>query len=164
MAGDLGPIETDYKRLRMSFTMADQTCILQGLYRSELAPMSNKELSQLTGNILFLHMGTAAPIQVPPSEKIPADLLAILAEFSSIFEEPTQLPPSRHHDHRIPLLPDQPPVNPNLLLTEGLESGYGPFKVSRSVAVPGPGLDPDFANPKNFISGQRVKDQDDVVL
>ncbi|KAI9166208.1 hypothetical protein LWI28_028036 [Acer negundo] len=38
----------DYKRLSMSFTLSGRTYTLQGMHGSELSPMSNKELSQLT--------------------------------------------------------------------------------------------------------------------
>ncbi|KAL5775655.1 hypothetical protein ACOSP7_013212 [Xanthoceras sorbifolium] len=45
----LGPIETDYKRLSMSFTQAGKTHVLRGLNCSELAPISDKELLHLSG-------------------------------------------------------------------------------------------------------------------
>ena len=35
----------------------------------------------------------------------------LLNEFSQVFSEPIGLPPSRNHEHRIPLLPDHTPVN-----------------------------------------------------
>jgi len=43
--------------------------------------------------------------------KLPPDLSQILSEFALVFEEPTELPPTSNHDHRISLLPNQPPVN-----------------------------------------------------
>jgi len=39
------------------------------------------------------------------------ELKQVLTEFSHVFEEPKELPLTRNHDHRIPLLPNQPPVN-----------------------------------------------------
>lgn len=42
---------------------------------------------------------------------MPSDLSQILSEFAHVFEEPTEFPPTRSHDHRIPLLPNQPPIN-----------------------------------------------------
>jgi hypothetical protein len=43
--------------------------------------------------------------------KLPPDLSQSLSEFVHVFEEPTELPPTSSHDHRILLLPNQPPVN-----------------------------------------------------
>lgn len=43
--------------------------------------------------------------------KLPPDLSQILLEFAHVFEEPIKLPPSRSHDHRIPLLLNQPLAN-----------------------------------------------------
>jgi hypothetical protein len=42
---------------------------------------------------------------------MPPDLSKILLEFAHVFEEPAALPPTCSHDHRIPLLPNQSPVN-----------------------------------------------------
>ena len=41
----------------------------------------------------------------------PAAILKLLEEFATLFEEPQGLPPQRHFDHRIPLLPGSRPVN-----------------------------------------------------
>jgi hypothetical protein len=105
----LGPIETDYKKLNMSFTQADRIHILKGMTSSELAPLSEKELLHLSSMGFFVHMiSDVQPIQ---DTKLPPDLSQILSEFAHVFDEPTKLPPTRSHDHRIPLLPNQPPVN-----------------------------------------------------
>jgi hypothetical protein len=39
------------------------------------------------------------------------DLSKILSEFAHVFKELARLLPMRSHDHRIPLLPNQLPVN-----------------------------------------------------
>ena len=36
-------------------------------------------------------------------DKVPAVIEQLLHKYASIFKEPTQLPPHRRHDHRIPL-------------------------------------------------------------
>jgi len=105
----LGPIEIDYKKLSMSFTQAGRIHILKGTTSSELAPLSEKELLHLLGIGFFGHMiSDVQPIQ---DTKFPSDLSQILSEFAYVFEELIELPPTRSHDHRIPLLPNQPSVN-----------------------------------------------------
>ena len=49
----LGPIETNYKKLSMSFTQAGRIHILKGMTSSELAPLSEKELLHLSGMGFF---------------------------------------------------------------------------------------------------------------
>jgi hypothetical protein len=75
---------------------------------SELALMSEKELLHLSGMGFFVHEMTNDAIQ---AKKMSLDLSKIISEFAHVFEEPTGLPPTGIHDHRIPLLPNQPPVN-----------------------------------------------------
>lgn len=41
---------------------------------------------------------------------LPFDILVILRQFLLVFTKPHGLPPSRSHDHAIPLLPNVPPV------------------------------------------------------
>jgi hypothetical protein len=106
----LGPIEIDYKQLSMSFCHAGKSHTILGLHRSELAPMTEKELLYHSGPRFFLHMmSTTAPLE-PPTH-IPADLQRLLIEFDHLFKEPSGLPPVRSHDHHISLLPNQPPVS-----------------------------------------------------
>lgn len=41
----------------------------------------------------------------------PQDLEELLTEFTDIFQEPKELPPTRSHDHCIPLKSDSEPTN-----------------------------------------------------
>jgi hypothetical protein len=52
----LGPIKTDYKKLRMSFKQSGRTHVLHGITGSELALLSEKELLHLSGMGFFVHM------------------------------------------------------------------------------------------------------------
>uniref|UniRef100_A0A0E0CZI5 Reverse transcriptase domain-containing protein n=1 Tax=Oryza meridionalis TaxID=40149 RepID=A0A0E0CZI5_9ORYZ len=60
------------------------------------------------GAVLFCPSHQCSALQ--PS-KIPSPISDVLTQFQDVFEEPTQLPPSRSCDHTIPLLPGSKPVN-----------------------------------------------------
>lgn len=49
--------------------------------------------------------------EVQMEEIVPDDIQQLLAQFYSVFEEPTELPPRRDCDHRIPLMQGAQPVN-----------------------------------------------------
>jgi hypothetical protein len=42
---------------------------------------------------------------------LPEEIQSLVSQFSSLFEEPSSLPPSRPCDHVIPLIPGARPVN-----------------------------------------------------
>lgn len=82
----LGPIETDNKRLSMSFTQADQTYTLQGMRLLELTPINDKELLHMLGMGFFVHMVTDDfPTQ---ATELPHDLSDLLTEFTHVLKSP----------------------------------------------------------------------------
>lgn len=49
---------------------------------------------------------------VPPAEKKPLpEVQQLLDKYKDVFQQPTELPPSRFYDHHIPLVPGATPVN-----------------------------------------------------
>ena len=42
-------------------------------------------------------------VNVVDEEVIPVEVQALLEQYDKLFQEPTQLPPHRNHDHKIPL-------------------------------------------------------------
>jgi hypothetical protein len=46
-----------------------------------------------------------------PDSVFPVEIQHLLEEYADVFEDPRTLPPSRFHDHHIPLLPNAVPVN-----------------------------------------------------
>lgn len=71
---------------------------------------SQKILKWAAGN----DIGAMAVVEVLPDThdpSIPAAVQQVLLEFQDVFEDPKVLPPSRIHDHHIPLLPNTTPVN-----------------------------------------------------
>jgi hypothetical protein len=105
----LGPIKTDYKKLIMSFKQEGQTYTLRGLSNTELAPLSDKELIHLSGVGYFVHIETETMPKTASAWS--PDLNLILSDFAHVFQEPTTLPPTRSHDHQIPLMSNKSPVN-----------------------------------------------------
>ena len=55
----------------------------------------------------FLIEATTVPHQVLAN----AEIVGLLANYVVVFQEPTALPPTRKHDHRIPLQSRAQPVN-----------------------------------------------------
>ena len=105
----LGPIETNYKKLTMSFQQGGKPCMFQGLRPPTVAALSDKELLNLNGTPLFFQI-------IPTHETAsvndhPADLAQVLTEFEHVFVVPYTLPLVRTHDHHIPLQPNQELVN-----------------------------------------------------
>jgi hypothetical protein len=55
--------------------------------------------------LLLLHESSESTVQLPD------DVVQILNQYASVFEEPIGLPPSRLCDHSIPLIPGAQPIN-----------------------------------------------------
>ncbi|GKB58353.1 reverse transcriptase, partial [Tanacetum coccineum] len=45
------------------------------------------------------------------NKDVPGSITTILEEFEDVFALPTKLPPQRMHDHKIPPVPNTPPIN-----------------------------------------------------
>ena len=108
----LGPVETDYAQLTMTFKLHNQFYSFKGMRNHGLGFLTDKESSQGPEGY-----GTAFLIQILSTESsstntpYPPDLNQLLSNFSLVFQPPTTLPPKQPHDHIIPLLPNTPPIN-----------------------------------------------------
>ena len=108
---DLGPIIWDFKALTMQFSLHNQQCILHGIKvggiqlasRKQAAKMGNSARSTCT-LLLTSMVQTEHEIQASNNEQMPLELQQLLSCFSQLFEVPTELPPTRTHDHRILLI------------------------------------------------------------
>ncbi|XP_026452183.1 uncharacterized protein LOC113352590 [Papaver somniferum] len=88
----LGPIEWDFARLSMQFTVNGKTVSLLGNNHSSVMILEQKSMQRL-----LQHANHGVFIE--------------LAALTTSLKQPTTLPPERLHDHRIPLVPGSPPVN-----------------------------------------------------
>ena len=108
----LGPVEMDYAQLTITFKLHNQFYSFKGMRNHGLGVLTDKESSWGPRGY-----GTAFRIQILSTESsstntpYPLDLNQLLSNFSLVFQPPTILPPKRPHDHRIPLLPNTPPIN-----------------------------------------------------
>ncbi|GKE07194.1 reverse transcriptase, partial [Tanacetum coccineum] len=53
----------------------------------------------------------ASSHKIKINKEIPESVIAVLQEIEDVFALPTELPPQRTHDHKIPLVPNTPPIN-----------------------------------------------------
>lgn len=106
----LGPIKMDYKQLTMNFKVEGTSQTFQGLRRTSIEALSDKESNGLQGTGLFFQIIPSTTSSSQP-KSYPSEIGQLLAKFSHVFESPTSLPPRRSHDHQIPLQPSAGPVS-----------------------------------------------------
>ena len=109
----LGPVETDYKQLTMTFIIGGVRHTLQGLGRavkaSSIEVLHNKECSGLQRMGFFFQI---QPLKNTLSSNMyPSAIQCLLEEFAEVFAPNPSLPPQRQHDHMIPLQPNTGPVS-----------------------------------------------------
>ena len=109
----LGPVETDYKQLTMTFIIGGVRHTLQGLGRaveaSSIEVLHNKECSGLQRMGFFFQI---QPLKNTLSSNMyPSAIQCLLEEFAEVFAPNPSLPPQRQHDHMIPLQPNMGPVS-----------------------------------------------------
>ncbi|GJT97471.1 ty3-gypsy retrotransposon protein [Tanacetum coccineum] len=112
--GALGTITADFSVPQISFVKDGNHCTLRGEPRTQ--QVSSSSLSTMLkhdfiASIHTLTMEPTPPIQNPSDTIVDPNITAILDLFQPVFEIPYTLPPTRHHDHHIPLLNNNQPVN-----------------------------------------------------
>ncbi|XP_070015925.1 uncharacterized protein LOC142174252 [Nicotiana tabacum] len=91
----LGDIMWNFRKLKMEFTIMVQKIPLRGIQ-----PPAAK----------LIQSGKMDKLLAKPTQSEPVELQLVLQKYSDIFEEPSKLPPSRMHDHRIIPKEDTSPV------------------------------------------------------
>ncbi|PNY17781.1 Ty3/gypsy retrotransposon protein [Trifolium pratense] len=112
----LGPVMMDYNSLTMKFTHADTQVELCGEIDPPPADISYNQLKKLIEVEPMAQLFSLSPVTCPDPLKEnlvhPNPLItSLLRRFSSLFNEPTHLPPPRFTDHQIPVPPNASPVN-----------------------------------------------------
>ena len=113
----LGPIITDYYAFTMHFSHQGHSITLSAGVQSDTDPVSANQVrrmlhTQSTSALFHLSLLPANPIEPPPDPPHPISTInELLLHFSSLFLQPSSLPPPRQHDHHINLLPSANPIN-----------------------------------------------------
>ncbi|KAI9182262.1 hypothetical protein LWI28_023696 [Acer negundo] len=110
----LGPIWWDFAKLQMKFKVAEADVILQG----ESCPADQivgelkfiKEARKGYKGMLFQLFSLDSPRLSQEEQYQSSHLQQLLEKFRDVFDEPNSLPPSRTHDHKVPLIPGSGPV------------------------------------------------------
>ena len=113
----LSPILIDFGGLHMTFVHKGEIITLYGdgpKQASYLSLAQFKRLSQM-GAIAHVHLLAMAEAAQQSSPNLEAEvdpaIQELLNSYQHLFHKPKGLPPRRHHDHHIHLLPGTPPVN-----------------------------------------------------
>lgn len=112
----LGNVISNYNQLTMSFFHQGKQVTLQGIAKLDVAMLPPRDFRKLvdsgaSSGLYALQCINTLQSSTPVTDSVSPILTPVLEEFSSIFKEPSQLPPRRTIDHRIPLLPDAKPIN-----------------------------------------------------
>jgi hypothetical protein len=97
----------------MSFVENGRDIVLQGVQPAQLS-LEQLPAQQLVKWVAGNDIGAFAVVEVmaPTLDSVfPVEIQHLLEEYTDVFEDPRTLPPSRFHDHHIPLLPNVVPVN-----------------------------------------------------
>ncbi|GJX64110.1 transposon ty3-G gag-pol polyprotein [Tanacetum coccineum] len=115
----LGDIRFNFHKLRMDFNYHNKRVLLRGTHKSNLEWLSTKALSKtvkqakLHSMVMCVFPNSASTCMqleetttlVHPSPQ------QVIEEYVDVFAIPTELPPTRDHDHKIPLVEGAQPVN-----------------------------------------------------
>ncbi|XP_026428676.1 uncharacterized protein LOC113324580 [Papaver somniferum] len=109
----LGDVLFNFSKLSISFKYKGKKITLQGVGKqTSLLQMSGEAVKKFLSSSSHGLVGHLFSISTPTSPPTTPDiLLPLLHEFDDIFQEPTQLPPQRNLDHKIPLQPNSAPIN-----------------------------------------------------
>ncbi|XP_019459949.1 PREDICTED: uncharacterized protein LOC109359708 [Lupinus angustifolius] len=115
----LGPVTSDFAVPSMSFKVEENTITLQGETTTSISPSTFHQLFRLlyTDSIASFHTITFLPLlngttnNTTTTPPLNSQIQTLLTRFYKNFHNPHGLPPSRPHDHSIPLLPNTAPVS-----------------------------------------------------
>jgi hypothetical protein len=122
----LGPIQADFSIPSLTFNHHNEPITLIGIPKYTPTQSTFTQLCHLvhTNSIASFHLLTFQQLSNNPTDlsitpylpkatntSFNKEVETLLSHYPTVFNTPHGLPPSRAHDHRIPLLPNTTPVN-----------------------------------------------------
>ncbi|XP_028051261.1 uncharacterized protein LOC114255919 [Camellia sinensis] len=110
----LGPVKWDFKNPSMEFQLNDRRQVLRGGKKEELTVIRANKIKKIIQKRAYGVVAQVYSLQAECNEledTLPPDLEALLADYEDIFQEPKTFPPTKVHDHCIPLKPGIEPTN-----------------------------------------------------
>ncbi|XP_024024005.1 uncharacterized protein LOC112092314 [Morus notabilis] len=112
--GMLGEVSANWKKLTMQFDWQCKRVLLQGdpsLFKTLVSLKAMLKAIQEEGQRFLVEFGQVTLLDQSVGVVEDDALEGLLTEFNSVFEPPAGLPPSRFHDHAIPLKEGTDPPN-----------------------------------------------------
>jgi len=114
----LGPHLADYDNLQIKFLQGGKFTTLQGDTNNlpestqlhNIRRMVNTNAIAEVYNMQIVQEGSILNSLLELLDDMESELAVLLHNYSSVFSNPSGLPPLRSHDHHIPLLKNSPPV------------------------------------------------------
>ncbi|XP_026382523.1 uncharacterized protein LOC113277692 [Papaver somniferum] len=111
----LGAISWDFNKLHMKFCVSGTEFILVGENSPTVMLLDHTPMQRLIHREqqgILLQLSSLPPdMESSTLSQVPSEITELIFRFSDVFGSPTYLPPTRSHDHRIPLIPNSAPVN-----------------------------------------------------
>ncbi|XP_058784315.1 uncharacterized protein LOC131659094 [Vicia villosa] len=120
----LGPLQADFSIPSISFTHHENNITLKGDPTAHPSHTTFHQLKQLihTNSVASYHLMIFQNHDTPntfsqpdpmltPSPNLNPEIQSLLTKYQSIFQPHEGLPPTRPHDHHIPLIPNTTPIN-----------------------------------------------------
>ncbi|XP_026459437.1 uncharacterized protein LOC113360105 [Papaver somniferum] len=109
----MSPMVFDFNKLTVEFSLEGQPIKLQGNSpTTQISMMTGKALRKRVRQNKHGMVGRLFAITACEEQTVtPTPILPLLQKYETVFQEPNTLPPSRAHDHHIPLKPLTTPPN-----------------------------------------------------
>ncbi|XP_059280639.1 uncharacterized protein LOC132034339 [Lycium ferocissimum] len=108
------PVTFDYELYVLKLQQAGKMVTLKGeLGHGKMHQITTKGVVRILrkGQALLAHFFTMVSQEIVEDEEIPTEVQGVLTAYAEVFKELKALPPTREHDHAIPIIPGVKPVS-----------------------------------------------------